>query len=61
MDKRELEREICRKYKRLTGVEPTGLIDTLHILAGPDMSVLMQTYMDMVHKGDSHNATQSQS
>lgn len=36
---------IARQYKRITGQEPIGLIDTLRILFGDDMQIPMLNYL----------------
>lgn len=41
----EQERRIAKKYKRITGAEPVGLVDTLRILTGPDMKEDLLEYL----------------
>ena len=37
-----LEREMWRRYERITGVQPLGYSDVLHVLMGPDMIDLLE-------------------
>lgn len=45
-----LEREIAKKYQRITGQLPIGLVDTLRILCSPDMQELTAKYLEESRK-----------
>lgn len=41
----EQEMAVARRYKRITGAEPVGLIDTLRILFSEDMDPHLLNYI----------------
>lgn len=49
-----LEIEIAKKYKKMTGKDPVGLIDVLRILTGPDLKDLLAAYLNEQASKDPH-------
>lgn len=50
METTVLEQEIAKRYQRITGQYPIGLIDTLRILCGADMQDLTSAYLEECRK-----------
>lgn len=45
MDYTDQEKEIAKKFQRITGRPSIGIVDILRILTGPDMLTLTKTYV----------------
>ena len=46
------EIDIAKKYARMTGLLPTGLVDVLRILTSPDMLPLLKKYINEINDAE---------